>query len=101
MIFAGFRTVSRKRLDSNCSKFNKGKSRMIGSRCRRSESGVQEIRVWDEGGAFRVFYVAKFAEAVYVLHVFQKRSQRTGRHDLEIGKTRYNDLLRWRREEGL
>lgn len=64
-------------------------------------SGVQEIRVWDEGGAFRVFYVAKFAEAVYVLHVFQKRSQRTGRHDLKIGKHRYNDLLRWRREEDL
>ena len=38
---------------------------------------------------------------VHVLHVFQKRSQRTGRHDLEIGKNRYNDLLKWRREEGL
>lgn len=36
--------------------------------------GVQEIRVRDEHGAFRVFYVAKFGEAVYVLHVFQKRS---------------------------
>ena len=39
-------------------------------------SGVQEIRVWDERGAFRVFYVTKFDEAVYVLHVFQKRSQK-------------------------
>jgi phage-related protein len=61
--------------------------------------GVQELRVRDERGAFRVFYVAKFDEAVYVLHVFQKRSQRTGRRVLEVGKIRYNDLLEWRREE--
>ena len=38
--------------------------------------GVQELRVRDESGAHRVFYVAKFEEAVYVLHVFQKRSRK-------------------------
>ena len=63
--------------------------------------GVRELRVRDESGAYRVFYVAKFQEAVYVLHVFEKRSQKTARADLELGKTRYADLLRWRREEGL
>ena len=63
--------------------------------------GVQEILVRDERGAFRVFYVAKFGEAVYVLHVFEKRSQKTARTDLELGKSRYADLLKWRREEGL
>jgi len=63
--------------------------------------GVQEIRVRDERGAFRAFYVAKFEEAVYVLHVFQKRSQKTARADLELGKSRYADVLKWRREEGL
>jgi phage-related protein len=63
--------------------------------------GVQEIRVRDDRGAFRVFYVAKFEEAVYVLHVFQKRSQQTARADLDLGKSRYVDLLKWRREEGL
>ena len=62
--------------------------------------GVQEIRVRDESGTYRVFYVAKFEEAVYVLHVFEKRSQKTARADLELGKSRYADLLRWRREEG-
>ena len=64
-------------------------------------SGVREIRVRDESGAYRVFYVAKFEEAVYVLHVFEKRSQKTARADLELGQTRYADLLKWRREEGL
>lgn len=63
--------------------------------------GVQELRVRDESGTYRVVYVAKFHEAVYVLHVFEKRSQKTARTDLELGKTRYADLLWWRREEGL
>lgn len=64
-------------------------------------AGAQEIRVRDERGIYRVFYVAKFGEAVYVLHVFEKRSQKTARPDLELGKSRYADLLKWRREEGL
>ena len=63
--------------------------------------GVQELRVRDESGIYRMFYVAKFQEAVYVLHVFEKRSQKTARPDIELGKNRYADLLRWRREEGL
>ena len=64
-------------------------------------SGVQEIRIRDESGAYRIFYVAKFEEAVYVLHVFETRSQKTARTDLELGKSRHADLLKWRREEGL
>src|SRR6185295_18316427 len=54
-------------------------------------AGVQEIRVRDERGAYRVFYVAKFEEAVYVLHVFQKRSKKTAQPDLDLGKSRYAD----------
>ena len=64
-------------------------------------AGVQELRIQEESGAYRVFYVAKFEEAVYVLHVFEKRSQKTARSDLALGKNRYADLLMWRREEGL
>jgi len=67
----------------------------------RVGSGVHEIRVRDESGAYRVFYVAKFEEAVYVLHVFEKRSQKTARADLVLGKNRYAELLKWRREESL
>ena len=40
-------------------------------------AGACEIRVRDEAGAFRVMYVAKFADAIYVLHAFQKRARRT------------------------
>lgn len=59
--------------------------------------GVQELRIRDERGTYRVFYVVKFEEAVYVLHVFEKRSQKTARADLELGQGRYADLLRWRK----
>ena len=40
-------------------------------------AGVREIRLRDASGAFRVIYVATFADAVHVLHAFQKKSQKT------------------------
>lgn len=56
--------------------------------------GVQEIRVRDEAGAFRVIYVAKFADAVYVLHCFQKKTQKTSKADLDLAAKRYRDLVK-------
>ena len=55
-------------------------------------SGVIEIRVHAEG-EYRVFYVAKFEEAVYVLHVFAKKTRKTSLLDIELGKKRYRQLL--------
>jgi len=54
--------------------------------------GVNEIRV-RIGGAFRVIYVAKFVEAIYVLHVFQKRSRKTDKSDIELSRRRYRAML--------
>jgi phage-related protein len=51
--------------------------------------GVQEIRVRDRAGAFRVIYVARFDEAVYVLHAFQKKTAKTSRLDIEVARRRY------------
>jgi phage-related protein len=59
--------------------------------------GVCEIRIQTEG-AFRVFYVAKFEEAVYVLHAFQKKTKKTAKRDLEIGRERYRTAQRLERE---
>jgi phage-related protein len=56
--------------------------------------GVREIRARDPSGAYRVIYVATFAEAVYVLHAFQKKSQRTSRNDLTIAEARFRELKR-------
>jgi phage-related protein len=62
-------------------------------------AGVNEIRVWDDSGAYRVLYVAKFEDAVYVLHVFEKRSQKTPKGEIQLAKSRYAELLKWRKEQ--
>lgn len=62
-------------------------------------SGVREIRVHTET-EHRVCYVARFAEGVYVLHVFEKRTQKTAARDVELARTRYRELLEWRGEQG-
>jgi phage-related protein len=59
--------------------------------------GVQEIRVRDESGAYRVLYVAQF----YVLNLFVKRSQKTAIGVLQLATARYGDLLKWRKEQDL
>jgi phage-related protein len=55
--------------------------------------GVREIRIRDIAGAFRVVYVAKFTNAVYVLHCFQKKTQKTNKMDLDLAESRYRDLI--------
>ena len=51
--------------------------------------GVREIRTRTRDGAFRVFYVVDSATDVYVLHAFQKKTQKTSAQDLEKGRARY------------
>jgi len=53
--------------------------------------------VRDEAGAFRVIYVARFEEAVYVLHAFQKKSRRTPKSDVDLADARYRGLVNERR----
>lgn len=54
--------------------------------------GVKEIRIRDEAGAFRVVYLAKLADAVYVLHCFQKKTQETSAKDIKLARKRFKDL---------
>lgn len=61
--------------------------------------GVREIRIHVEG-ARRVFYVATLADAIYVLHAFEKKSQKTTKHDLEIGRERFGAIGKLRQEHG-
>jgi phage-related protein len=56
--------------------------------------GVKEIRIRDEAGAFRVIYVAKLVDAVYVLHCFQKKTQATSQKDIQLARKRFADLMR-------
>jgi phage-related protein len=60
--------------------------------------GVREIRI-RIGEQFRIMYVAKFAEAIYVLHAFEKKSQQTAKHDIALAESRYRALVEQRRRD--
>lgn len=55
--------------------------------------GVKEIRI-RAGGAYRVIYTANIGNAVYVLHVFQKKTQKTAKPDIKLAKQRLVELRR-------
>ncbi len=57
-------------------------------------TGVKEIRVRDEAGIFRMIYLSARPEGVYVLHCFQKKTQRTSRLDLELAMKRFKTIVR-------
>ena len=54
--------------------------------------GVEEIRICDEAGTFRVIYTARLMEAVYVLHAFQKKTQATSQREIEIARQRLKQI---------
>ena len=60
--------------------------------------GVREIQVQTEL-AHRVFYLATFDEAVYVLHAFEKRTQKTPPHELKLARDRFRALLKKRADD--
>ena len=62
--------------------------------------GVSEIRI-HEDGEHRVLFVTKYKEAVYVLHAFEKKSQKTAQRDIDLGRDNLTALRAWRKEEGL
>jgi phage-related protein len=60
-------------------------------------AGTREVRISDAKGIFRVMYVAKFEEAVYVLHCFQKKTQATTKQDKDIATARYRAVVNARK----
>ncbi len=56
-------------------------------------TGVNEIRINDHSGGYRVIYIAKLKDAIYVLHCFEKRSQKTSQADLTLATNRYKSLF--------
>ena len=59
--------------------------------------GVEEIRV-SIGDTYRVFYIARFSEAVYIVHAFGKKTQKTPKKDIELGKKRYQEMIQLRED---
>ncbi len=62
-------------------------------------AGTKEVRINLEDGWFRVMYVAKFHEAVYVLHCFKKKTRATSKHDKDIATARYKAVIQERKQK--
>jgi phage-related protein len=60
-------------------------------------AGAVEIRIKDAAGIYRVIYVAGFEEAVYVLHAFEKKTQKTRKADIALARARYKALAEQRK----
>jgi len=60
-------------------------------------SGVEELRLWDGSGTYRVIYTARLKDAVYVLHAFQKKTQGTAERDINKARERFLQLMKERR----
>jgi phage-related protein len=56
--------------------------------------GVEELRLWSDTGTYRVIYIARLADAVYVLHAFQKTSEKTPQKEIDIAAKRLRELLK-------
>jgi phage-related protein len=59
-------------------------------------TSVREVRIHEPSGAFRIVYIATLSEAVYVLHAFQKKTQRTDKRDVELATARLKAVLKER-----
>ena len=71
----------------------------ISPECARADTdeGVEEIRIWDDAGTYRVIYTARMADAVVVLHAFQKKMQTTSKRDLDTARERFAQLVKGRK----
>jgi phage-related protein len=59
--------------------------------------GVEELRIWSDAGIYRVIYIARLADAVYVRHAFQKTAEKTPKKEIDIAAKRLRDLLKDRK----
>ncbi len=62
-------------------------------------AGTREIRIREASGIYRVIYVAKFEEAIYVLHCFQKKTQVTSKQNKTVAAARYRAVINARKEQ--
>ena len=61
-------------------------------------AGTREILIQEDSGIYRLMYVAKFKEAIYVLHCFQKKTQATSKHDKDIAEVSYRAVISMRKD---
>ena len=80
-------------LDINCAKYSAATTQMTGSLLMDVGAGTKEIHIKQSDGAFRVMYVAKFEDAIYVLHCFKKKTRVTSKQDKDMAISRYKEVI--------
>ena len=55
--------------------------------------GVEELRVKDRSGVFRVFYYMKLLDRIVIFHAFVKKTQKTPKHEIDLGQKRLREVL--------
>lgn len=91
-----FPVVARQRMGLELWEVQQGNTPTDSKPMGRVGAGVWELRV-RAGGAYRLLYIATFAEAVYVLHGFEKRSRKTAHPDVALARARFRSLTQERK----
>ncbi len=91
-IIKAYPTYVRQEIGYNLDKIQRGLEPFDWKPMESIGKGVKEIRI-HENNEYRVLYVAKFEEAIYVLHSFVKKTQKTARKDIALGQKRYVEML--------
>lgn len=87
-----FSEVARRRIGFQLARVQRGLEPQDWKPMTSIGAGVREVRVRDENGIFRVCYVTKFGDKVYVLHCFRKKTQKTDSSDIDMASRRYREL---------
>lgn len=90
----GFPSDARREIGNQLYRVQNGEEPHDWKTMRTVGPGVREIRVATDDGAFRAVYVATMANAVYVLHCFQKKTRKTLQRDIDLAKKRLKDLMK-------
>jgi len=98
-VVQGFPQKARQEIGSELRAVQRGQDPESWKPMKSIGAGVREIRVNIDSNQFRAIYIAKFIEAVYVLHAFQKKSQKTSSKDLKLAAKRYRQLINDRKNE--
>ncbi|AVZ26887.1 toxin HigB-like (plasmid) [Zymomonas mobilis subsp. mobilis ZM4 = ATCC 31821] len=55
-------------------------------------TGVKEIRLKEKSGAYRIIYTANFADKIYILHSFQKKTEQTDKRNIDLARKRFKAI---------
>jgi|SRR3990167_3229473 len=92
----GYSDIVKQEIGYNLDKVQRGQEPYDWKSIPSVGQGVKEIRIHDEN-EYRVLYVTKFEESIYILHVFVKKTEQTSKKDIGLAKQRYAEMLEMRR----